>query len=128
MPTRRALLFVLPWLCTVAAAAEPTARLLLGRWRGTERAADGTTGEVEFEFRVTGRFDGSLRPDRQSEWRFAGDWSVRDRQLTWVYTGSSVPLAPELREDVDEIVSVDAQRLVLRSRRSGELRSFTRAP
>jgi hypothetical protein len=128
MLTRRTFLLSLPWLPAAAAASESSLGLLLGRWRFAERRADGTPATGEFELRMNGHFSGSLQLGSQPEWRFNGDWTLRERQLIWVYTGSSVPLAPDLREDIDEIVTVDAERLVLRSRRNGEVRTFTRAP
>jgi hypothetical protein len=47
-------------------------------------------------------------------------------QLTWTYLKSPRPLPEMPLVDFDELVSIDAQRLVLRSKRSGKTNTFQR--
>jgi hypothetical protein len=74
-----------------------------------------------------GKFSGSAAiVGKAFAMQFEGTWKVDGTRLVWTYTKSSPPLPEALRVDSDEVLSVDEKTLVVRSRLSGEVRTFKR--
>ncbi len=58
---------------------------------------------------------------------FDGTWSVSGNTLAWRYRTSSGSTPVPETTDTDEIVSIDASKLVLRSSLSGKQQEYIRA-
>lgn len=123
--------FLLLVLCAIAlwaaAAASENWRLLVGTWSGGATRADGMTVSTVFELTEDRRFTGRGTINGQVSVTFSGRWEVRDNRLVWHYERMSPPLFDVVRVDVDEIVSVDRDRLVLVNQRTGQRHQFTRS-
>jgi len=99
----------------------------VGRW--TSSAPHPTAGEVTIVVSIaqTMRFSGSATVDGRPYWTYGGTVRIDGQKLVWHYDVSSIALPEASRTDVDDILSVDAERIVLRSQRSGgALRTFLR--
>lgn len=106
--------------------APPSPIALVGRW--TSSATHPTAGEMTIVVSIaqTMRFNGSGTVGGKPYWTYGGTVRIDGRQLIWHYDSSSIALPEVARTDVDDIVSVDADRLVLKSHRSGALRTLRR--
>lgn len=72
------------------------------------------------------RFAGTASANGKLLWDYAGTVQIDGRRLVWHYEVSSIALPDAARADIDDIVSVDAEQIVLRSQRSGALRTLQR--
>jgi len=99
---------------------------LVGRW--TSSATHPTAGEMTVVVVIaqTLRFTGTATVQRRPFFEFGGTVRVSGRTLVWQYETSSIDLPDAARTDVDDIVSVDADQLVLKSRRSGAVHTLRR--
>jgi hypothetical protein len=118
-------------LLFVMAVATPTAaqtscNALVGQWSGTATRPNGPMLATTFELKGDATFQGTVNVNGTPFWAFGGTWECKGGQLTWKYQGSSRPLSDAAKVDTDEIVSVDNERLVLRSGSSGQDRLFMR--
>jgi len=57
----------------------------------------------------------------------SGTWELVERRLTWHYVKCSFALPESEKDDVDDIVSIDATRMVLASHLSGEAHVYVRS-
>jgi hypothetical protein len=73
------------------------------------------------------KFSGSATAQGKEFWTYSGTWDVKGTELTWRYENSSRPLPESAKTDIDTIVSVDAEKLVLASRLSGNQNVYLRA-
>jgi hypothetical protein len=108
------------------AAAQTLCTALVGKWFGTATRPSGPTLATTFEVKNDATFQGSVDANGAPFWTFSGTWECKGRQLTWTYRESSRPLPDAAKVDTDEIMSVDTERLVLRSTLSGQNRSFSK--
>ena len=109
-----------------AAAQYVSPMALVGRWSFSSRSAEGNAAETQVVFTQNKYFQGFSTSDGQTVVEFRGSWSVEDSMLTWRYESSTGPAPAAGGVETDEIVSVEAAKLVLRSR-SGTVREFVRA-
>lgn len=98
----------------------------VGDWVSSERAPDGRPVFATLTVKDDMSFSTEVSIDGKRFFRGAGFWSATGKLFTWTYQTSDPVMAPELREDEDEIVSVDDKRWVLRSKQSGKVHTFTR--
>lgn len=99
---------------------------LVGRWQATDEHPSLGTVTTRLAIAQTLRFTGEAARGEQVFWRFAGTLALDGRRLTWRYEESTLPLNEAARTDTDDVLDVDAERLVLRSRLSGQQRVFSR--
>ncbi len=106
------------------AAISPMA--LVGKWSGSEKMPDGNTIVVQLALTQNQKFVGSSAVDGRVFWTYSGTWEVNGNQLTWHYETSSLTLAESAKADIDDIVALDAEKLVLLSRLNGKQSTFLR--
>jgi hypothetical protein len=106
------------------AAISPMA--LVGKWSGSEKMPDGNTIVVQLALTQNQRFVGSSAVNGRTFWTYSGTWEVNGNQLTWHYETSSLVLADSAKADIDDIVALDAEKLVLLSRLNGKQSTFLR--
>lgn len=107
-------------------AAGPDKQLIHGAWAGSLKATEDQKMTTLFVVRPDMTFSGTVNVNGKLFWTFAGKWTLKDNLMVWTYTESSLPLAEEDKIDTDEVVAVDAQKLVLRSQSSGDTHTFVR--
>jgi hypothetical protein len=106
--------------------AQTRCSALVGKWFGTATRPNGPMLATTFELKGDATFQGTVNANGTPFWVFGGTWECKGGRLTWTYQESSRPLSDAAKVDTDEIVSVDTERLVLRSTSSGQDRSFMR--
>lgn len=99
---------------------------LVGRWQASDDHPSLGTVTTRLAITQTLRFSGEAVAGDRVFWRFGGTLVLAGRSLTWRYEESTLPLNEAARTDTDDLLSADAERLVLRSRLSGKERMFTR--
>ncbi len=100
---------------------------LVGKWSTSERGADGTVVTTTLTLTQTLRFSGTATVQGKEFWSYSGSWEVTDRHLVWHYENSSRPLLDSAKTDTDDIISVDARKLVLASHLSGKQHVYLRS-
>lgn len=120
------LLLCLPF--TTHATLNPDhAAQIAGTWYNSEQLPDGRTVSSRVTFAPDAHFTGILLVDGKIAWTFGGTWRVDSGLLHYHYEQSSLPMAEGKPDDTDEILSVDGEKLVLRSRLSGKTHVYQRA-
>ena len=100
---------------------------LVGRWSASTIDPSGATMVTHVVFTQNMHFFASSTVDGKTFRDFEGTWSVSGNTLAWRYkTSSGLTPVPETT-DTDEIISVDAAKLVLRSSPSGKQHQYLRA-
>lgn len=99
---------------------------VVGDWAFAGTAPDGRPATATLAVKDDRTFASEVRIGDEFVLRASGHWSASDRRITWTYEKSDPPLPANLREDEDEIVSIDDKRWVLRSRLSGKERELLR--
>jgi hypothetical protein len=99
---------------------------LVGKWSGSETLPNGQTLSAILELTPNMRFNGTAAVQGSLIWEYSGTWELQGNQLVWHYERSSLILPDSAKTDVDDVVSVDAAKLVLMSHISGKQREFTR--
>jgi hypothetical protein len=109
-----------------AHGAEISPASLVGTWRLSEATAEGGVFETEVRLEQSMRFVvvGTIQGKQVVHWN--GTWEVKDHQLIWHYDGGSSAIAPPAKTDIDNIISVDAAKLVLDSRLSNKEHVYLR--
>ena len=126
MCRRCSLLILVCILSTAVAQNQISPMSLVGRWSASADHPGGATTVTHVVFTQNMHFFGSSTVDGKTFLDFDGTWSVSGNTLAWHYeTSSGLTPAPGTT-DTDEIVSVDASRLVLRSSLSGKQREYIR--
>lgn len=120
------MLFALAFSGPVQAAVSPQVNPIIGVWTKSQGLPDGRSLSVMARFGADGEFSGSASIDGQVVWEYGGTWSIQDRVLTYHYKHSSRPLPDSAKTDVDDVISLGANSLVLRSRQSGQEHTFLR--
>jgi hypothetical protein len=100
---------------------------LVGKWSASEKMANGATMSTSLTLTQHMKFSGVATVQGAEFWNFSGTWEVKGNQLIWHYENSSRPLPESAKTDVDDIVSVDASKLVLVSKLNGKQHEFTRS-
>jgi len=114
-------------LTTAFAQGQISPMSLVGRWSVSANHPSGATLVTHVVLTQNLRFFGSSTADGKTFHDFAGTWSVSGNTLVWRYEASSALFPAPGTTDTDEIVSVDATRLVLRSNLSGKQNEYIRA-
>lgn len=121
-------LFVsLPFQHTLAAEEGLSAAKLVGTWSSSEQLPNGGKMSAQMVLEPSMKFSGSVAVNGSVVWEYSGSWSLSGSALTWRYEKSSRALPEAAKVDVDQVVSVDAKRLVLLSKQSGKQHEFERA-
>jgi hypothetical protein len=99
---------------------------LVGKWSASESLANGAVVRTDLNLTQTLKFSGTATVQGKEVWWYSGSWEVREGQLVWHYENSSRPLPESAKTDIDNIVSVDAGKLVLASHLSGKQHVYLR--
>jgi len=98
----------------------------VGSWHWSGTAPNGAPASAVIVFKDDLSFSTEMKSQGVVVFHAVGVWAVSGRQLFWSYLRSQPPLPADKKEDEDEIVSLDGDRLVLRSKLSGKEREFVR--
>jgi hypothetical protein len=98
----------------------------VGTWTWNGPAPDGSPAVSTMTLKDDLSFTGSLTIAGKLVFSGSGVWSISGRRVLWTYLSSEPPLPLDKREDEDEIVTLDRDRLILRSKLSGKERGFVR--
>lgn len=98
----------------------------VGSWQWSGAAPNGTPVAAAMILKEDLTFSTQVKSQGAVVFNAAGAWSVLGRGLFWTYMDSQPPLPADKKEDEDEIVSLDGDRLLLRSKLSGQEREFLR--
>ena len=99
---------------------------LVGRWSASAVDPSGAAMVTHLVFTQNMHFFASSTVDGKTFLDFEGTWSVSGNTLAWRYKTSSGSTPVPETTDTDEIVSIDASKLVLRSSLSGKLQEYIR--
>ena len=99
---------------------------LVGRWSSSAQHPTGGEMSIVVTIAQTLRFTGAASVNGKPFWEYGGTVRIDGHRLVWHYEVSSIALPDAARTDIDDIVSLDAERLVLRSQRTGALRTLQR--
>lgn len=125
----RPLISLLVFLCsagTALAQADISPLSLVGKWTTEAKHPSGATIASSVVFTQNMRFSASSTVDGKPFVQLGGTWSVAGNLLTWRYETSSAMTPATGTTDTDEIVSVEASRLILRSKLSGKQHEYVR--
>jgi hypothetical protein len=98
----------------------------VGSWQWSGAAPNGNPAAAAMILKEDLSFSTQVKMQGVVVFNAVGVWSVSGRKLLWTYMRSEPPLPDDKKEDEDEIVSLDRDRLVLRSKLSGKEREFLR--
>ncbi len=98
----------------------------VGTWTASGQIDDGTGYTSTVQLKEDDTFRAQISVAGRLVFVATGVWAISGRRLLWSYMYSEPALADHLKDDVDEIVSVEDTRLVLLSTRSGRRNVFTR--
>jgi hypothetical protein len=126
----RQLVTVLILFCGATAASaqvdiSPIA--LVGKWTSQSKHPNGAIITSDVVLTQNMRFSGSSTVDGRPFLQTGGTWSVSGSTLTWRYESSSGLMPAPGTIDTDEIISVEASKLTLRSKLSGKQHEFVRS-
>ena len=96
----------------------------VGTWKWSGAAPSGSPAIATMTLKDDLSFSSELTIGGRTVFRGVGVWSISGQRLLWTYLRSEPPLPADKREDEDEIVVFDRDRLVLRSKLSGKEREF----
>ena len=99
---------------------------LVGRWSASATNSSGVTIVTDVVFTQNMHFFASSTLDGKTFLDLGGTWSVSGNTLAWRYMTNSGSAPAPGTTDTDEIVSVDASKLVLRSSLSGKQHEYIR--
>lgn len=126
----RLILFVL--LCIASgffptwaqAPVQPAA--LIGKWTSTAQHPSGASIKTVVTMTQNKKFVGAATVNGKPLLDYAGSWSLDGKRLSWTFEKSSRPEVAAGTVDTDEVVAVDANKLVLLSKLSGRQRVYER--
>jgi hypothetical protein len=99
---------------------------LVGKWSTSERMANGAVLTTDLTLTQTQKFSGTATVHGKEFWSYSGSWEVTNGELIWHYENSSRPLPESAKNDIDNIISVDAEKLILASRLSSKQQVYLR--
>lgn len=109
---------------TPAAAIEPES--LHGQWTVKEQHPDAGEVITLFSINPDNSFTGTMTVAGDVVWRYSGNWYLDGNLITWFYTQSAPPLMLVDETEVDEIITVDSEKLVYRSGKRDVLETLYR--
>ncbi|HJW52513.1 MAG TPA: lipocalin family protein [Burkholderiaceae bacterium] len=113
-------------LSAAVAQTQISPMALVGRWSASATNSSGVTIATDVVFTQNMHFFASSTVDGKTFLDFGGTWSVSGNTLAWRYLSSSGSAPAPGTTDTDEIVSVAASKLVLRSSLSGKQHEYIR--
>jgi hypothetical protein len=108
-----------------AAAIDPEA--LHGEWTAREQHPDAGEVVTLFSINPDSSFAGTMTVAGNVVWSYSGNWYLDGNLITWFYTRSTPPLMLVDETEVDEIISVDSEKLVYLSGKRDVLETLYRA-
>ena len=100
--------------------------LLTGKWTSSETMPSGAVMSMDLLLTQDMKFSGLAKVQGNDFWTYSGTWDLKENELTWHYENSSRPLPEAMKTDIDDIVSVDGNRVVLSSLLSGKQHVYVR--
>jgi hypothetical protein len=100
--------------------------LYAGTWKWDGQTPNGDSASSTVTLKDDLSFLSDVTIGTRLVFRAVGVWSVSGQHLFWTFMRSEPPLPADKREDEDEIVSFDRERLVLRSKLTGKERIFVK--
>jgi hypothetical protein len=107
------------------AAIDPVT--LHGEWTVKEQHPDAGEVVTLFSINPDNSFAGTMTVAGNVVWSYSGNWYLDGNLITWFYTRSTPALMLADETEVDEIVSVDSEKLVYRSGKRDVLETLYRA-
>jgi hypothetical protein len=101
--------------------------LLLGQWTVKEQHPDAGEVVTLFSINPDSSFAGTMTVAGDVVWSYSGNWYLDGNLITWFYTRSTPPLMLVDETEVDEIISVDSEKLVYLSGKRDVLETLYRA-
>ena len=129
MRTLRLALFLFALLGAGLCAAEDATinpLALVGTWVGTETKANAGEYTTYLTLTQNALFSGTVAFQGRVILQYSGRWELKDNRITWFYDTMMPPLPDASKIDTDQIVAIDAKRLVLVSLLTGLLHEFAR--
>jgi hypothetical protein len=117
-------------LYTGGAVADPASinpDEIVGTWQATELHLEQGNIETIFIINADNTFSGTMTINTAPVWQYAGTWTLKGNQITWVYLESNIILLQEDKQDTDVILSVSDESLTYRSLRRGKESTLQRA-
>jgi hypothetical protein len=108
-----------------AAAIDPGS--LHGEWIVKEQHPDAGEVVTLFSINPDSTFAGTMTVAGNVVWSYSGNWYLDGNLITWFYTQSTPPLMLVDETEVDEIITVDSEKLVYRSGKRDVLETLYRA-
>lgn len=99
---------------------------LVGRWSITAQHPDGTPISVNVVLTQNQKFTSTTAAQGKPFNTATGTWAISGRTLTWRYDAAPGSTSNAAVTDSDEIISADADKLVLRSKLSGKQQEYLR--
>lgn len=101
---------------------------LHGRWTVKEQHPE--SGEVVTLFSVNGdsTFAGTMTVAGEVVWTYSGNWYLDGNHITWVYNESTPPLMQVNEAEVDEILTIDEEKLTYHSGTRDVVETLYRVP
>jgi len=96
-------------------AAEFSAESLYGQWIVKEQHPEAGEVVTLFSINSDASFAGTLTVAGEVVWTYSGAWSLDGNLITWIYTESTPPLMQVNEAEIDEILSIDDEKLTYRS-------------
>lgn len=100
--------------------------LLIGSWSASSNTPGGDQLHTTMTLNPDATFTGATALNGKIVWAYSGTWALQQRELVWTHKEDTRPLPESPRIEVDEIISLDADHLVLLSKASGVQHSFAR--
>lgn len=110
-----------------AAVAAIDPETIYGDWTVKEQHPDAGEVVTLFSINADNSFAGTMTVAGNVVWTYSGSWYLDGNQITWFYNSSTPPLALADETEVDEIVSVDGEKLIYRSGKRDVLETLYRA-
>lgn len=98
----------------------------VGSWESNAKAPNGSNSTTTMILNNDLSFSIKRITQGDPVFNAVGVWSLSGERIRWTYLRSEPPLPSNEREAIDEVLSFDADRLVLRSERSGGESEFIR--
>jgi len=101
---------------------------LHGQWTVKEQHPDAGEVITLFSINPDSSFAGTMSVAGNVVWSYSGNWYLDGNLITWFYTQSTPPLMLVDETEVDEIITVDSEKLVYRSGKRDVLETLYRSP
>ena len=88
---------------------------LHGQWTVKEQHPDAGEVITLFSINPDSSFAGTMTVAGNVVWSYSGNWYLDGNLITWFYTQSTPPLMLVDETEVDEIITIDSEKLTYRS-------------